>query len=153
MKSTTTSSEIPILEQAVSAFNAHDAAALERLWTEDAAILVPGGGPLRGGRDWAAYQDVLWRACPDARMELHFAGRVGRAVVQEGTLHGTHTGALALPDGTVVPPTGRAIVVRYVEIFWTDDSERVERVHLYADRLELLEQLGVMERPDREAAR
>lgn len=58
-------------------------------------------------------------------------------------MHGTHTGAFTLPDGTVLPPTGRPIAMRYVEIFWVDGSGRIERVHLYSDRLELYVQVGV----------
>lgn len=130
---------IPILDRAAKAFNDHDLAALVRLWTEDAVIQVPGGAPLRGGTGWAAYQEMLFRACPDAWMEIHFAGQVGNAVIQEGTMHGTHTGDLTLPDGVVRKASGKSISVHYVEIFWVDDTGHVERVHLYSDRLDLYE--------------
>lgn len=132
---------IPILDRAVDAFHSHDPAQLEALWTTDAPVLVPGGPELRGGAAWAAYNGAFFAAFTDGTLEVHLAAEQDGAVIQEATFTGRHTGDFPLPDGGVLAATERIVSVRYVEIFWMK-GELIDRVHLFYDRLALLEQLG-----------
>jgi ketosteroid isomerase-like protein len=60
-------------------------------------------------------------------------------VVREGT----HTGATALPDGTPVPPSGRAVRLPECLVFTVRDG-KVVRMAPYVDMLDTLRQLGVL---------
>lgn len=132
---------IPILDRAVDAFHSGDPARLAELWTTDAPVLVPGGVELVGGAAWGAYNGAFFEAFPGGVLDVHLAVERDGAVIQEATFTGRHTGPFPLPDGRVIEGTGKEISLRYVEIFWMK-GDLIDRVHLFYDRLQLLEELG-----------
>ena len=95
------------------------------------------------GRDAAvARERALLTAFPDAVIELGPPAVIGDSLTFEGTLRGTHAGALRL-GATTVPASGRAIELRFAAVFeFGDGVARRERV--YYDRLDVLAQLGVV---------
>lgn len=129
-----------MFERVVAAYNAHDWDGLAALWTDDAEIIAPGAPGRRGGRDWAEFNRTAAMPFPDARVVVHELIVDGNKVVQESTLMGTHTEPFERPDGTVLPPTGRTIEIRYMEIFWAE-GDQVGPVHLYVDPTEISRQL------------
>jgi ketosteroid isomerase-like protein len=127
--------------RAEAAFNDRDLATLGTLWAPDFHYVAP-GEETHSREEGLARERALLEAMPDLRADLsrHFADR--ERLVIEGTLTGTHTGPLRLATGAVLP-TGRRITIRFVGVFsfaaGVVTSERV-----YYDRLELMQQLGVV---------
>lgn len=61
----------------------------------------------------------------------------------EGSFAGTHTGPLRTEGGGEIPPTGKPINVRQVQVVELRDG-RARSIHTYFDRLELMGQLGLL---------
>jgi ketosteroid isomerase-like protein len=74
--------------------------------------------------------------------DVHFTGDIA---VEEGTLIGTHDGVLPGPAGEI-PPTGRPVAIDYIQVLRFRDGKHVS-FHLMFDRLQMLEQLGLVEAP------
>ena len=124
------------------AFNAKDWTALAQLLSDHVEYVTPGNTVYRGVdgvRDFAAN---WWAAFPDVRASVHRMTAEGSTVVQEGTFTGTHQGVFRTPTGTI-PPMGRRLRGGYVAVLNVDQG-RLARPHLVFDRLELLEQLGLV---------
>jgi steroid delta-isomerase-like uncharacterized protein len=124
------------------AFNAKDWTALAQLLCDHVEYLTPGNAVYRGVdgvRDFAAN---WWAAFPDVRASVHRVTGEGSTVIQEGTYTGTHQGVFRTPTGTI-PPMGRRVKGTYVAVL-TVEQGRLARHHLVFDRLELLEQLGLV---------
>ena len=88
---------------------------------------------------------ALWqgwaKALPDSRCIFHGAIASGSSVSLELTWHGTHTGPLETPAGTI-EPTGKPIEIRACVVCELEgDKTRVQR-H-YFDMATLLRQIGV----------
>jgi ketosteroid isomerase-like protein len=73
---------------------------------------------------------------------LHIDGDVA---VEEGTFTGTHHGTLHSPAGDIAP-TGRPVTVDYIHVLRFRDGKHISFNLLY-DRLQLLEQLGLIPAP------
>ena len=71
------------------------------------------------------------------------AWEVEDVVFVEGTWRGTNTGPLALPDGTVLPSTGK-----FVEFPWAGvgrvEAGLLTSLHIYFDVASFMSQLGLM---------
>jgi ketosteroid isomerase-like protein len=65
----------------------------------------------------------------------------------EWTVTMTHTGALSLPDGTAVEPTGERVTLHGVTVAQFDDA-RICALRQYWDEMSLFEQLGLVTRKD-----
>jgi predicted ester cyclase len=66
----------------------------------------------------------------------------GATVIEEGTFAGIHRGVLRTPMGDI-PPTGRRVQAEYINVI-TVERGRVARQRLILDRLDLLDQLGLV---------
>lgn len=86
-------------------------------------------------------------AAPDMDFAIRNAWEIGDTVIVEGSYTGTQTGPLASPDGTVVPPTGRAFSFPYVDIAKVRDGKVVEH-RTYWDNVTFFTQLGLMPEPE-----
>jgi ketosteroid isomerase-like protein len=73
---------------------------------------------------------------------VHIAGDIA---VEEGTFTGTHHGILHSPAGDIAP-TGRRVAVDYIHVLRYRDGKHVS-FNLLFDRLEMLEQLGLLPVP------
>ncbi len=67
----------------------------------------------------------------------------GDLFADEWTFEGTHTGALPLPDGSEVPPTGKRLKIRGMELVQMRDGKIVVD-NLYYDNMAVLAQLGLV---------
>ena len=133
--------------QATDAFNAHDEAAMRRHWAEDGVLEAPGGARLEGLDAIVSYAMAWIRAFPDAHLEVKARMASGDTVVHEMVFHGTHQGTLVGPQGEI-PPTGRSLDGRAVQVFRVRDGKIVEE-HLYFDEVDVMSQLGLMPDPAR----
>jgi steroid delta-isomerase-like uncharacterized protein len=97
------------LDEAVAAFNAHDAGRFAACYAPDAIVYDPQyPEPLRGRG--AIEQDMadFYRAFPDVTNRLETTLEDGEMVAARFSISGTHSGPLALPTGEV-PATGRRV--------------------------------------------
>ena len=84
-----------------------------------------------------------WReAMPDVKGAVNSAVVTGNTVLLEVTWHGTQTGPLSGPTGTV-PPSGKQQTTR---AGWVMDFEngRVKRSRHYFDMLSFMQQIGAL---------
>jgi len=135
-----------VVDRALQAWRARDAEALAQCYAADAVIAASGGIEARGPEGERMFFTAWSEAFPDNELTVDREYIAGAVVVQEGTFTGTHTGNLVAPDGTVIPPTGRRLSGPYVAIVVVEDG-LITSDRLYYDRLDMLEQLGLIPEP------
>ena len=131
-----------LLDRYVELYNAADLAGVMELYAEDSRQLMPDG--VFEGRN--AIRD---RLAHELTAFTDLAHRVvsyiedGDAFADEWVFVGTHTGPLKLPDGTVVPPTGKRVEAPGMELVRLRDG-RIVVDNLYYDNLAVVAQLGLL---------
>ncbi len=110
-------------------------------WADNAELVAP-GGQASGREGVLAFLGVFHEAFPDLRLEVTQLLTDGSAAAAEGTLTGTHDGVLHAPNGDV-PPTGRAVELRWAAVFATD-GDTLKSEHLFFDQMDFLGQLGLL---------
>ena len=131
-----------ILDRYVERYNAGDLDAVMDLYAEDATQLMPDGWfegrstiRERLAQELDAFSDIAHRV-------ESFVDQ-GDAFADEWTFVGTHTGPFALPDGGQVPPTGKRVELRGMELVRVRDGEIVVD-NLYYDNMAVAVQLGLV---------
>jgi steroid delta-isomerase-like uncharacterized protein len=115
---------------------------LPNLYADDATMVTPDAGEIRGREAIAGYLETFSRAFPDASWEAKSQLEVGDTAVDEGWFIGTHTGPLATPTGDTIPATGKRVRVRECDVA-TVENGRITSHRFYFDQMEFLEQLGL----------
>ena len=87
---------------------------------------------------------------PDATIRTDKYIEAGDTIVQEGVFTGTHTGVFPTPMGDI-PPTGKRVEGRFADVFVVKDGKFVSD-HLFFDRMDMMEQLGLVPAPAGAAA-
>ena len=132
--------ELGVVRDAIAAFNAHDAARVGSFYRDDAVLITPDAGEIRG-RDLAEdYNRKFIEAFPDGRMEIAMSYECGDTVVAEWIFRGVNTGPLPLPSGEDLPATGRQVETHGVDIVHVIEGG-IARHRSYWDQVELLTQL------------
>ena len=109
-----------------------------KILTKDFIFHNPGAAPVTGIDAFKACIAKLHTAFPD----LHFTPE--QEIVEKDRVAGrfsftaTHKGEYA-----GIPPTGKAITVRGVDIFYFKGA-KISEVWVYMDRLEMMMQMGVV---------
>jgi len=134
-----------VFERGTDAFNAHDLEGFAELLTDDVAFHGPGGVQGQGRTGCADSYGVWLSAFPDGHVEVHRVHFFDDLALEEGTFSGTHTGVLRTPAGDI-PPTGRSVNSDYVQILQFRDGRHAS-LNLMFDRLQMLEQLGLVPEP------
>lgn len=122
-------------------FNARDFDAYESVLAEDVeVVLVPFETMLHGSRTARDHVVSHAVAFPDTHIEVKrvLADEAGATV--EFVAHGTHTGPLLTPMGTI-EPTGRAADVHYCFVYEIEQG-RIHCIHQYFDVTTMMRQLG-----------
>ena len=130
------------IDRMTAAMVNHDVAALAAVYADDAVAVTPDEGELKGRDEIVRYLGGFLSAIPDFTWESLAEHEAGDTSVDEGWVVGTNTGPLPLPDGTLLPATGRSVRVRGCDIATVADGVIV-RHHFYYDQMELLAQLGL----------
>jgi ketosteroid isomerase-like protein len=132
-------------ERGTDSFNAHDLDGFAAVLADDVVFRAPGG--MNGaGRDACVEFFGSWfGAFPDAHVQVHALHLSDDVAVEEGTFTGTHRGVLHGPTGDV-PPTGRSVNVDYLQVLRFRAGRHVS-FNLLFDRLQMLEQLGLLAAP------
>jgi predicted ester cyclase len=124
----------------LTAFNDRDVNKIVASFSPDCEKVVP-GARMRGGEQVAAWCSALWTAFPDIQVTVTTVIEKDSVAAVRGRVAGTHLGTLRTPSGDI-PPTGRRADLGVSEVAEVEGGVMVS-AHLYFDRLELLEQLGV----------
>ncbi len=132
-------------EKGTETYNAHDLDGFAEVLADDVVFEAPGGMRGEGKAACVEFFGSWLGAFPDAHVEVHGLHLVDDVAVEEGTFTGTHNGVLHGPMGDV-PPTGRSVRVDYIQVLRFRDGKHVS-FNLMFDRLEMLEQLGLIPAP------
>jgi predicted ester cyclase len=131
-----------LLERYVELYNAGDLDGVMDLYAEDSTQLMP-DGTFEGrsaihdrlAKELASFSDIAHRYVSYVEE--------GDAFADEWVFVGTHTGPLVLPDGTELPPTGKRVEVKGMELVRVRDGKIVVD-NLYYDNLAVAGQLGLL---------
>jgi steroid delta-isomerase-like uncharacterized protein len=127
-----------------AAMTLHDADAVADLYADDAVLMTPDAGEVRGHDGIADYWRQFIDGFPDSRWESIGKLEAGDTAVDEGYVIGTNTNPLTLPTGEQLPATGKAIKLRGCDIATVRDGKIAEH-RLYFDELDFMRQLGLAE--------
>ena len=131
-----------LLDRYVELYNEGDLGGVMDLYADDAVQVMPDGTfegrsviGERLAKELTAFPDLHHRVVSFVEQEDAFA--------DEWVFVGTHTGPLVLPDGTELPPTGKRVEVRGMELVELRDGKIVVD-NLYYDNLPIAAQLGLL---------
>jgi hypothetical protein len=108
---------LALMKKGDDAFNARDFAAVNEVHHRDMIAYITGlAEPVYGKEAHAAAMRQMLRIFPDMHVfsdpyPIQFGSGDWITVVTHAT--GTFTGQMALPDGTVIPPTGKAFDLEF----------------------------------------
>jgi hypothetical protein len=113
---TRTAHLLELMTKGDEAFNARDFEAVDAVHHPEMIAFITGlAEPVYGREAHAAAMQQFIRSFPDMHVDTPYPVQFGRGdwitVVTNTT--GTFTGELALPDGNVIPPTGKAFDVEF----------------------------------------
>jgi uncharacterized protein (TIGR02246 family) len=131
-----------VFERGTEAFNAHDIDRFAGLMADDVEFRAPGVSG-HGKAACAAFYKTWLDAFPDGHVDVKKVEFAGNFAVEEGRFSGTHNGVLKSPSGHI-PATGRSIEVDYIQVIRFRGDKHAS-FNLSFDRLQLLEQLGLMQ--------
>jgi steroid delta-isomerase-like uncharacterized protein len=135
----------PLVDRHYAEINSNDFTDVAELFAPDLVTRVPDAGTLTGIEPFVAYGQAFLRAFPDGRIHRDRYLEDGDRVVVEGRFTGTNTGPLQTPAGEL-PPTGRAMVLPFADVFRVVDGTIAEH-RIYYDVLGLMAQLGLAPEP------
>ena len=131
-----------LLDRYVERYNAGDLDGVMELYAEDAVQIMP-DGTYEG---WNAVRDRLAQEL-DGFTQLNHTVRSfveqGDTFADEWIFVGTHSGPFRLPDGSELPPTGKRVEIRGMEVVQVRDGKIVLNA-LYYDNLASMAQLGLI---------
>jgi predicted ester cyclase len=131
-----------IAESAIEAYNRGDLDGFVAQIDDNNESRAPGGITLHGKQATREYQKGWMTAFPDAKIVARQLVVDGSVTVLHASFVGTHTGVLKSPAGDI-PPTGKRLEGEFIAISEYRDDKVVRGVLLF-DRLDLLEQLGIV---------
>jgi hypothetical protein len=117
---------LELMTKGDDAFNARDFQAVDAVHHPDMIAFITGlAEPVYGREAHAAAMQEFLRSFPDMHVGTPYPIQFGSGdwitVVTHAT--GTFTGEMTLPDGTVIPPTGKAFDVEFAQTSkWNGDQ-------------------------------
>ena len=137
---------LALMKKGDDAFNARDFAAVDEVHHRDMIAYITGlAEPVYGKEAHAAAMQQMLRIFPDMHVfsdpyPIQFGSGDWITVVTHAT--GTFTGQMALPDGTVIPPTGKAFDLEFGQTTkWEGDQLIV--ISAFWDAARQRQQLGL----------
>ena len=136
---------LALMHQGDVAFNARDVAGMDAVHDPNLIAYITGNAqPLYGRAAHAEAMQQMFGIFPDVRVHLPYPAQFGSGdwitVVTRTT--GTFTGQMTLPDGTVIPPTGKAFDIEFGQTSrW--DGDRLVVISAFWDSALQARQLGL----------
>jgi hypothetical protein len=125
-----------------AALDQHSVDSAMSFYAEDAVLITPDAGEIRGRSNIADYWRPMIEGFSDSRYESLHKSEDGDVAIDEGWFIGTNTAPLPMPDGGTLPPTGRQVKLRSCDIA-TVQGNKIKEHHLYFDQMEFMGQLGL----------
>jgi steroid delta-isomerase-like uncharacterized protein len=132
---------------AIELFNQHRIDEWLKDYTDDAELVTPLAGRIKGRDAIRAYFVLMYESYPDIKVTAQRIFNEGNVIVLEYVVTATNTGPLRLPTGDVLPATNKKIEVPAVDVATNDANGRVTSIHQYWDAAGALQQLGLMPAP------
>lgn len=132
-------------EDAITAYNAGDVDAFAAAHAEDAVLVTP-AGTMRGRAAIREYWRRQRAAFPDLVLRVEVIVADDDTVASEWTWVGTNTGPLTTRQQTQLPPTGKRVELKGMEIARLRGDKIVD-YRMYWDGLALAQQLGLLSSP------
>jgi ketosteroid isomerase-like protein len=129
-------------QQGAKDYNNGDLDAMAKLYSRDAVLVSPDGrfeGIDAIRKQWA---DQM-AAFPGAQIEYIREIEQGDTIVTEFVFRGTNSGPLALPDGSELPATGKAIELDGVVVA-TVVGDKIVSETMYYDNMKAYGDLGLL---------
>jgi len=123
-----------------------DGAAVSKLCTDDVRAWAPALS-VSSAAELAAELERRNDAFSDVELEVVPLDVGGDYACAEWTVSMTHSGRLALPDGTSIEPTGARLTLHGATVA-EFEGERICSLRQYWDDFAVLEQLGLAARPE-----
>jgi uncharacterized protein (TIGR02246 family) len=133
-----------VLNRMTDAVFKGDAATLADCYAEDAVLVTPDYGEVRGRTAIVDYFRPYFEAFSDIAWEEIRRHEAGNVAIDEGYFTGTHTGPLSNPDGEPIDATGKTVRLRECDVA-TLAGGRITSHRMYFDQMEFLSQLGLNE--------
>jgi len=132
-----------LLDRYVERYNAGDLDGVLDLYADDGVQIMPDG--IFEGR--SAIHERLAReldAFPDVVHTVRSFVEQGDMFADEWTFAATHTGSFLLPNGDTLPPTGKPVEIRGMEVVQVGPDGKIVLNSLYYDNLAVAVQLGLV---------
>jgi hypothetical protein len=137
---------LALMKMGDDAFNSRDVAAMNAVHHPDVIAHIPGNAePIRGRAAHAAAMTQFFQIFPDVRVDndpypVQFGSGDWITVISRTT--GTFTGQMTLPNGTVIPPTGKAFDLEFGQtVKW--DGNQVTEIFAFWDTALQAQQIGL----------
>jgi SnoaL-like polyketide cyclase len=137
---------LDLMRQGDEAFNSRDVAAMAAVHHREMVAYITGNAePIHGRDAHAAAMDAMVRAFPDVHVDNDpYPIQIGQGgwttVITRAT--GTFTGEMTLPDGNVIPPTGKAFDLDFATTARWDEDTMIEE-HVFWDSALQAQQIGL----------
>lgn len=135
-----------LMDRVTGALLSKDFEALRDLYDPHVIGVTPDAGELHGVDEIIEYFRAMEEAFPNMSYESVGTYESGACAIDQGDMLAHNTGPLHLPDGQVLPATGKQVRVRTMDIA-TVHGGRIIRHEWYWDQLEILTGLGLLELP------
>jgi steroid delta-isomerase-like uncharacterized protein len=136
-----------LTRQAIDFFNQGKLDEWLKVVADDAVVVSPLGGTIKGKEAIKAFFAQTLKSFPDAKVNIQQLVAEGNVVAMEYVFTGTNTGPTTLPTGEQVPPTNRRITSPSVDIATFDGSGRLKSLRQYFDMAGAMQQLGMAPAP------
>ena len=138
---------LELMRKGDDAFNARDFETVDTVHHPDMIAYIPGSGePIYGAQAHAAAMQQLVRMFPDIRVHTPYPIQFGSGdwITVVTNVTGTFTVGMTLPDGTVIPPTGKAFDLEFAQTSkW--DGDQLIVISAFWDAAMEANQLGLRE--------
>ena len=121
---------------------------LREIYAPDVVVSTPDAGILHGRDAFLEWNRAFIDAFSDRAYRSERALETQECAIDQGDFVGTHTRPMQLPDGQSLPPTGKQVTVRSMDIA-TVANGKIVRHDFYFDQLDMLTQLGLLEQETR----
>ena len=136
---------LELMTKGDDAFNARDFEAVDAVHHPDMVAFITGlAEPVYGREAHAAAMQQFLRSFPDMHVNTPYPIRFGSGdwVTVVTNVTGTFTGEMVLPDGKVIPPTGKAFDLEFGQTTkW--DGDRLIVISAFWDAALQAKQLGL----------
>ena len=145
---------VDVKQQARKAIDAFNRGRLDdwmAMVAEDAELVTPMAGTIKGRDAIRGYFAQMRETFPDARVDVKTMVAEGNVSVTEYTFTGTQKGPMRAATGDIIPPTNKVLSGPGLDIAVLDDQGMLTSLRQYFDTASVPQQLGLI--PQQAAAR